>query len=120
MSDRIRERLEGILAEFRADEPAAPDWVTAPDALSFLLAWKKLPAQIGEPLFLGQPPIHRHNRWAYAWKYRRVDHDALAKMAGLTDGACRDLFVKLVAAHLIYPDGSLARQAADILAAANN
>ena len=120
MSDRIRERLEGLLAEFRMDEPPAPDWVSAPDALSFLHAWKKLPVQIGEPLFLGQPPIHRHNRWTYAWKYRRVDHEALARFSGLADAACRDLFVKLVAARLIYPDGTLAGPAADILTSANN
>ena len=120
MSDRIRERLEGLLSEFRAEEPGAPDWMSAPDALAFLLAWKKLPVQIGEPLFLGQPPLHRHNRWVYVWKYRRVDHDALAALAGLTNAACRDLFIKMVAARLIYPDGTLARPAAEILASANN
>jgi hypothetical protein len=120
MSNKIRERLDNLLGGFRAAEPPAPDWAGGPDSVAVLRAWTAIPADIGEPLFLGQPPIHLHNRWPYAWKYRRVDHAELARRAGLPEPACRDMFVKLVAARLIYPDGTLSKPAADILTSAQN
>lgn len=120
MSDRLRERLETFLTDFRAHEPVAPDWLGTPDTRSLLIAWAATPPTLGEPLFLGAPPMHRHNRWNYVWKYRRIDHDKLAADARLPVSLSRDLFVKLVAAHMIYPDGTLARAATAILASANN
>lgn len=111
MSQRARERLQTLQTEFREIEPDAPEWINEPDVRSFLKAWEKLPADIGEPLFMGQPPLHQHNRWAYLWKYRRVDHDKLVAISQLPADLCRDLFVKLVSARLIYPDGSLSRAA---------
>src|SRR5262245_39536865 len=120
MTDRIRDRLNALLTEFRSEEPAAPEWLANPETLAVLRAWTRVPAEIGEPLFLCQPQLHRHNRWTYAWKYRRVDHARLAREAGVSENSCRDLFIRLVAARLIYPDGSLARSAGAVLAAANN
>lgn len=120
MSDRIQERLGALLNEFRSDEPAAPDWLSTPDAREFLRAWTQLPPDIGEPLFLGQAPMHRHNRWPYAWKYRRVDHAKLAALSRLPETTVRDLFLKLSAARLIYPDGTLSKAATLALASAHN
>jgi hypothetical protein len=120
MSDRARERLSTLLTEFREIEPEAPAWLDDPDICAFLRAWEKLSADIGEPLFMGQPPLHQHNRWAYLWKYRRVDHDKLTALSQLPANVCRDLFVKLVSARLIYPDGSLSRAAANVLSSNKN
>jgi len=115
---RAGDRLATLLTEFREMEPEkAPDGLDDPHTRVFLEAWKKLPADIGEPLFMGQPPLHSHNRWSYLWKYRRVDHDKLAAFSDLPADVCRDLFVKLVAARLIYPDGTLSRPAESILTA---
>ncbi len=113
---RASDRLTTLLTEFREMEPAtAPDGLDDPHTRAFLEAWKKLPADIGEPLFVGQAPLHSHNRWPYLWKFRRVDHDKLATLSDLPANVCRDLFVKLVSARLIYPDGTLAGAAENIL-----
>jgi hypothetical protein len=115
-----QERLQQLLEAFKAAEPTAgvDEALADEPTRRVLAAWRRVPAEISEPLVLGGVPMHRHNRWKYVWKFRRIRYDAVMAEAGMTDLAeCRRILEGLMERQLIYPDGTLHRGVAGHLAA---
>jgi len=111
MSRTPAERLNEILADFRAREPAAVPWLVEPAIRQVLAAWTRLPATLTVPLTIGGVPMHAHNRWKYAWKFRVLDVAALALEAGCSADEAASALDRLTAGRLIYPDGTLSEPA---------
>ena len=110
------DRLNEILADFRAREPAAAPWLAEENVRRVLRAWRDTPARLTIPLTIGGVPMHAHNRWRYAWKFRDLDANALADVAGLPAADVSPLVDRLAQGRFIYPDGTLSAPAAAALA----
>jgi hypothetical protein len=120
MSRPPQERLAEILTAFRDREPAPVRWLGEPPVRAVLKAWKETPPRLTIPMTIGTVPMHAHNQWKYAWKFRDVDVPALARSAGLSSDAAAALLDRLEAGRYIYPDGTLSKAAEAALSSSTN
>ena len=114
------DRLAALLEPFRdvADSTAIEEAKRDEDAVRLAKAWTSTRPVIREPMFLGAPPLHKHNRWKYLWKFPALDVDALAARAGVDPAIAREKFDWLIARYLVLPDGTLSPRLAGALPAA--
>lgn len=111
MSRTPEERLAELLADFRTHEPVSAPWLEDEPVKRVLRAWTSLPTKLSAPLTIGGVPMHGHNRWKYAWKFRALDLESVAAATGLAAPEAGVIVDRLAAARFIYPDGTLSAAA---------
>ena len=88
--------------------------IDSPEAIRILASWPRLRRRTWKKVG-GKPPADLGMRWEWLWRGVKLDPDSLARAARLAPDQSMAILRVLVAARVIYPDGTISKHAADLV-----
>ena len=113
----MSKELQKLLAPQRKAEEAAQlaTVIDSPEAIRVLAAWPAARKAWKKPG--GKAPTDLAKRWSWLWRGVSIDQQSLARTARLAADQSMAMLRVLVAARVVYPDGSISREAKELVGA---
>ena len=107
--------LQALIAPQRKLEDAAQlaTVIDSPEAIRVLAAWPA--TRKAWKKAAGKAPASSGPRWEWLWRGAKIDHDSLARTARLAADQAMAMLRVLVAARVVYPDGTISKHAAQLV-----
>jgi|GEM_PF-5890362 len=107
------EQLRSLLAPYRAQERRRQLAVVVgdEDAIRLLQSWTMVEV-CWKPHARSVP---KYGRWSWLWRNVWYERDRLHDLAGVTAKRGRELLDRLITAQLVYPDGTITADAAELV-----